>query len=397
MKKISLFIIITTSYFYLSGCNLFNEKRNDVLNFHAAALKALVIKAIGGNKTSDAELSNLIDLKIPVNTNYNSLQADSITTKDGKKYFYILLSYPNPFYNRFAIYDSSLKAYLIDKSLNGYLTLQSSDMNNNTIVWLREDFLSKDILSLQRTSLYLLTDTSAGLVFRSFTKLTTPKNEYTQTLTMLDSTRITTDLSSRKYSALKNKSDVFTFNSAKGRYISTKSILDNFVKKEVTNFKHEVEKPEITNSKSAYLSVGIDKSLDTIKTTSNTRDTEGYSLTLTDNWKTLKNFDMDDLFTQQVTGTRYVNEVLGASISVIKLSLADSAEMFINYKLVNSSNGKYHVRYSDKIVMKKDFIQFFEFTCGSKKYLLVLRASKYTYEQYKKIYSSIIDSFTIDC
>ncbi|HUX60908.1 MAG TPA: hypothetical protein VMV32_06320, partial [Ignavibacteriaceae bacterium] len=117
----------------------------------------------------------------------------------------------------------------------------------------------------------------------------------------------------------------------------------------------------------------------------------------TDNWRTLKDVGITSFLKRGVKGTEYINETIGASISVITIPLADSAEMLINYNLDKSTKGKYLVRYSGKIELKKDFVQFFEYTCGTKKYLLILQASKYTYEQYKDMFQNIINSFAINC
>jgi hypothetical protein len=397
MKKIALLKFIVLFSLYFVGCNLFNGGKKNIKTYYSSEIKQLIIKAINGNKEANLKLSNLIDLKIPLNSNYNLLQIDSVKIKDGKKRFLVLLEYSNPFYNRFAIYDSILTPFLIDKSLNGYITIDTSMINDGNIIQVNEDFTSKDTLQLTRTSFYLFTDSSANLAFRTFTKLIMPTNVFTQTISKVSPERIKTNLSSQNQSEINGMLDIFTFDPFQKKYISPNPVFDYFVKRQVITFKHDIEKPEITDIKSAFASVGIDYGLDTIRTTSNTKDTQGFSLTLTENWHTLKNFTMDDLFNQKLIGTRYINEVLGASISVVKINPKDSAEMFINYKLLNNSSGKYKVSYSDKILLKKDFLQFFEFTCGTKKFILVLKASKYTYEQYKKIYSSIIDSFTIDC
>lgn len=402
MKKILrlLFIkILSTAALLLifAGCNLFNGGKNSPKEVNSYGLTKLVLNALSGDSISNEILSGLIDLKIPVNKSFNNIQIDSIRTNSGKRFYAVLIEYPNPLYNRFAVYDLILKSYIIDKSLNGNLSISIDSLTGYKTLTITENFISKDILSLQRVSLYIVNDTSVNLAFRSFSKLTTPDNIFTQTISGISDGRIKTDLNSSKPSAIQNKADVFLFDYNQKKFISTNNVFDNFVKQQVNNLKHEVEKPEIIDMKSAMLSVGIDLSVDTIKSTANTKDTEGFALTLTDNWHAIRNFSMDDLFTQKIIGTRFINQEIGASISVVKIPPADSAEMYVDYKLINSSAGKYKVRYSDKILMRKDFIQCFEFTCQAKKYLLIMQASKYTYDQYKNIFSTIIDSFTIDC
>ncbi len=396
MKNIFI-TIFSTAVILASGCGLFNNNKEASMPANSGDIKTMVLKAINGDKTSNNLLSNLIDLQLPVLNDYNKITVDSARTFGGKKFYFIVLTFPNPVYNRFAIYDTTLRAYLIDKSLNGNVSFGTEELNNKRLFELTENFISKDVLELQRISLYQIFDTTANLVFRTYAKLKTPTNVFTQTLSEISEDRIKTLLGSSKKSIIQNKADVFVYNPAQKKYVSQDSVFDNFVKAQVIGFKYKTELPAITDEKSALASTGINSIPDTIKTTSNTRDSQGFTLTLTGNWNTLRNFMIDDLLNKKFQGTRYINEVIGASISVIMIPSGDSAEIYTDYKLPNVKEGKYRVRYSDKILLRKDFLQYFEYSCGTKKYMVILRASKYTYDEYKTIYENIINSFTIDC
>ena len=393
-KKILAAAIIALS---VSGCALFNRSNINIPNYNSQLIKELILKAVNGDTSANYLLGNLVNLNLPLMNNYNTLSVDSMTA-GGKKYYLALISFPNPAYNRFAVYDSVLNLYLVDKSLNGYITDTVITINRKKFIKVSEDYLTKDILILNRLSLYQVNDTSAGLIFRTFTKLIEPKAEYDQIITGFSDDRIVTSLSNKINSPISGKSDVFIYNYSKLKYISPNNIFDKFVEAQINGFKHKVEKPEIKDKGTLYSSVGIDIGLDTIKTTGNVRDIQGYTLTLPDNnWKVLHNFIITDLVKKDFKGTRYVNDIIGANISVILIPSQDSAEMFENYPLKNISEGKYRVRYSDKIPSMKDFVQYFELSCGVKKYILILRASKFTYDEFKSMYQGIINSFTIDC
>ncbi len=390
-------ISLLISCLLISGCSLFNKPKTPSKIFYASDIKNLIQKAISGDTTANKTLSYFADIHIPSNDDYNAFSIDSMTINSGKKYFLILLSFPNPIYNRFAIYDSTLRLFLLDKSLNGHLSDSVFNLDKRNVIRVSESFISKDTLQVNRVSLFLINDSTATLAFRTFTKLVEPKMEFTQTITEISDDRIKTEFNSSKESSITNKADVFLFDYSKRKYISQNNLFDNFVISRIANFNIKPEKPELTDIKSMYASVGIDIDIDTIKTTANTKDRLGYTLTLPENWKTIKELALTDFLKEETKGTKYLNDQIGASISVMTIPLKDSAEMYVNYRLNLSTTGKYKVRFSDKIQMRKDFVQFFEFSCGTNKFILILKASKYTYETYKDIYQSIINSFTIDC
>ncbi len=387
--------IIILSIFLLPSC--FNQhKKTYQSNLTGDLLKELTLKAMTGDKNANSTLKGLFDLSLPLNNGFNSFLIDSIFSMNRHKYYYLLISFPNPIYNRFAVYDSTFNLYLIDKSLNGYLNSDLINEQNQTFLSVKENFRSKEDFKLDRINYFMFTDSSVSLAFSTFIKAITPKNIYTQSINKFSNDRIITTISSNKYSSINGNSDVFLFNYKNNKFISINNVFTNFIENQIRAFNQDPLTTEITDYNSALKSVGIDPGFDTVKSTSNLTNMEGYSITLPDKWKTLKNIEITDFLKHDLKGSRYISEYLGTTISIAKIPNSDSAEMYISYNLNNETSGKYRVRYSDKIELKKDFVQFFEYSYGQKKYILILQASKYTYLQYKNIYQSIINSITID-
>ncbi len=394
MKNIFLTVLISFGII-LPGCNIFNKHDGGKTRFNSGSIKTLVIKATGGDKNSNTLLSNLVDLRLPVLKNYNRLTVDSLITKKGNKVYFVLVTYPNPVYNRFAIYNTNLRAYLIDKSLNGYVDYKIDSTMNKKLIELDENFTSKDVLNLKRLSLYQIFDTTANLVFRNFTELKSPDNDFFQNISELTDYQIKSVIGSSTDSDIFNKSDVFNWDTHKKEYVSFDSLFDKFILNYVSNFNYKTVKPEITDYNSAMASTGADIGKDSSSVILNPDSVNGFGLNFSEDWDTLKNFSVVEIHNKSFKGVRFINQNLGASISIIMLPFADSAENFTSHKLINSVNGKYLFRYSEKIAMKKDFVQYFEYSNGSKKYLLILRASKYTFNKHKTLYQKIINSFTI--
>jgi hypothetical protein len=118
---------------------------------------------------------------------------------------------------------------------------------------------------------------------------------------------------------------------------------------------------------------------------------------LSDEWNEVKNVKITAPLKNPTPGTKYINNHYGAEISVIKIPGDDSSESFINYPLENISSGNYRVRFSDKISAGKYFYQFFEYSCRSEKFLLILQTLKTTYDLYKSDYQNLINSFSMEC
>lgn len=391
MYKNIILIFISLIIF---GCAKTNkEKVKPSLN--EQSLKEIALNAINGKKNYNDSLSGLIDYSLPLNSEYNDIQTQKIITPLDKTFFSLLIEYPNPVYNRFAIYDSALHLILMDKSLNGNLWMRTFNAGNKQFIEINESYLSKDVLEINRVSLYTA-DSTISPGFRTYTHLTTPTNEYFQKITDITPDKITTKLTSVKRSPISDKPETFIYDSAQRKYISPVQTFDNFVRKQVSSFKNKGEKPEITDENSVSKSVGIIKDSDIVKTTSGSNSKPGYYLNIDEEWKEIKNLSLTGLAIR-LRGNKYYNPKMGTNIFVAELPDGNPAEVFVKTGLRNIIQGKYKVRYSDKQMHGKYYIQYFEFSCGERKYLMIFEASKYTYEKYKDIYQDIINQFVIDC
>jgi hypothetical protein len=387
-------IIITLLSLLLFGCEkTIKERPKPFLSENI--LREIALNAIKGERVYNDSLSGLIDYSLPLNSNFNTLKIERFISPVNKTFFAILLDYANPVYNRFAVYDSALQLILIDKSLNGKIVLKTFSLNERQFIEIDESFLSKDVLELNRVSLYRA-DSTVTLRFRTFTKFTTPQNEYYQIITEISPDRIKTNLTSTKRSLISDKSEIFTFDDNQKKYLSTDNIFINFIKKQTAEFKRAAEKPEITDENSVLQSVGITKDSDTIKIASNINGKSGYYLAIDEGWKEIRDIDLYG-FADRLRGNKYYNPMMGINIFIALIPQGDSAEVFIKTGLRNVTQGKYRVRFTDKIEQKKFYLQYFEFSCGKRKYLMIFEASKYTYEKYKATYQDIINSFTMEC
>lgn len=207
------FFIFTLLSLFVFGCS--NPiKKETPPSLSETTLKTIAIKAINGERIYNDSLSGLIDYSLPINSNFNDLKTIRIVTPVNKIFFALLLQYPNPAYNRFAVYDSSLYLILIDKSLNGNIDLKTIYINNQQFIETDESFLTKDIVELNRVSLYK-TDSTVTYRFRAYTKFTTSNNQYYQIITEISPNRIKANLTSTKPSIISNKSEIFTYDDNK--------------------------------------------------------------------------------------------------------------------------------------------------------------------------------------
>jgi hypothetical protein len=388
------FIILTIISLLFIGCSK-TIREKQISSLTENILKEIVIKAINGEWIYNDSLGGLIDYSLPQNSNYNALKIERIITPVNKTFFALLIEYQNPVYNRFAVYDSAFHLILMDNSLNGKIGLKTFNINNRQFIETDESFLSKDILGISRVSLYRI-DSTVTLGFRAFTKLTTPANEYYQIITEISPDRIKTNLASIKLSLISDKSEIFTFDDKQKKYLSQSNTFMDFIKEQIASFQRAVEKPEITDKNSILQSVGIIKEEDTIKTVPDINSKSRYYLTIDEKWKEIRDISLYE-FANKLRGDKYYNPIMGTNIFIAQIPGKDSAEVFVKTRLLNVTQGKYRVRFTNKIEQRKFYIQYFEFSCGERKYLMIFEASKYTYEKYKTTYQNIINSFVMEC
>lgn len=384
MKKFLLLSFIPLILF--SSCNIFRQS-NDVILLTQQKIE----KFIAGTDTSESAFRIFYDKELPPPGKANHIEIDTVIL-NGKKFYTILAEYPNPLYNRFAILDSNSNILLIDKSLNGYLIENILRMKQVQFIQIEENFISKDSLNLKRISLYSVINPGyAALVLRTYTELKGPKITYYQKLTQFTPEEILTKISStvQSKSELIDSSDKFLFDAEANKYFSSGSKFDSFVITFVANFISKNHNPTIAGSNSL------------IQPPENIKHEEHeagkFSIPLSDQWDEIKNVKVSHLMKKLVTGTKYINNQFGAEITVIQLPENDSSENYINYMLVNVSRGNYKVRYSEKIEDGIYYNQFFEYSCDSEKFLLILQTLKSTYETYRSEYQNLINSFSMGC
>jgi hypothetical protein len=210
----------------------------------------MVLQAVSGDKTANEALQGLIDLEdFPVNKGFNSLVADSFKT-NGKRYYYVKLEYPNPVYNRYAVYNEKFNLLLLDKSLNGDMAIDFFVKDNMTFIKLAESFISKGALSLKRLSLYKVGSDNIKLVFRSYYSLNKPDAFFSQELGSITKDSITTEINvPEEVSSVKK--DKFVYSAKDERYVSSKNYFDRIIKQQVNSFDFPAELPEVKDEKSA--------------------------------------------------------------------------------------------------------------------------------------------------
>lgn len=240
MNKLILFVLALFALAF-SACSPGEEKLN------SAKLRELITQAMDRNREASIELKGLVDPELISRKDFNSLRIDSGLVKN--KYFYsVLLEYFDPVLNRFAIYDDELRLYLIDKSLNGNLSAQWTAKENRNFVFVQERFLTKDVLSIDRLSIYEVYDTTAGLIYRSISKLVKDKNISTQTIENISADFIITKISGITDSKSINQIDTFYFYASNREYLSSNNLFNNFVKQEIDDFIWINTKPQIPSS-----------------------------------------------------------------------------------------------------------------------------------------------------
>ena len=388
----NLFLVLSAALFLFSCSDKQNEGEPEKIN--GKILSKLSEDALWGSEKANYQLSGLVKPDTPTPNEYNQLKIDSIVSKEGIKFYSILIEYPNPIHNVLAVYDENLLLYLLDNSLNGNIVTEWRNISGKIYLIASENFVSKDILKLSRISLYRMNNGKFYLVFKSFTKLDKAGKIYRQSIENIDDNNIVTRISSNPKTKLNNIKETFNFNSFEHKYISEKDVFTNFVLNEIKKAKWSIEKPELN--------------LETIKkkekTTKQTRTTEyaaaelkGYQFPLNVDWNNPIGIVVTDHLISRLEGVRYINEKIGATITIILLPEGSTASQFVKYKFGSPTKGDYRVRSTELIEQGKNFIQFFEHSCASKTFILLLQSPKYTHDKNKTNYDEITTSFFIEC
>jgi len=389
-----LFISILLLGFLLTGCG----KKGRVFQFSNKGIETLITEAANGNKTANDSLSKLFDLELPPQTIINKIEIDSIKNNSGKTFYGIVVEFPNPFFNRFAVYDSSMQCYFIDKSLNGYLSLIAMKTEKRNYFQVFEQFTSKDILSLKRKNLYLVKEDTVTLALRFYTQYFSPENQLVQEVETFTDEMLQTKIVSEKGLSPQQSWDTFSFDEHSLKFKSQNNYFESLVLQLTNQFARKPEKPFFNDQSSALKGLGIKLSVDSAQAYNNYKNkTAKYSLYLPEGWKALFGVSFKDVLTSRVEGIKFINVSLGASFGVVKIKENSKAEDYLSFTLKNKVNGNYSVRFSEKNLINRNYYLCFEISCYTLKFLIVFQCPEIIYEDNKQSFESIINSFWIDC
>lgn len=369
------FTFITLSVLVFSGCSSDNEQINQ------SELRKLIIEATAGDTDANEKLKGLLSVKHIGKSDYNQLYIDSLNIGD-RYYFSVLLEYFDPTLNLFAIYDDNLNFFLLDKSLNGYLSSEWIKMGERKFVFLQERFFTKDVLSLDRLSIYEIYDESASLVFRSLSRFVKDNETSTQTVELIAKDKIQTKMQGLQDASLNEQNDIFYFDANTKKYLSKWNLFNNYVKQQIKEFNWITTKPQIP--------------ADFIESGSNLTE-KGFQISLGTDWKEIPVFIEDRLLRKSLSGPKYINKTLGAGFTILEIPKGNNGQEYSPYDLVETVTGRYIIKATSVYEVGKNYFQIFEHNCGEKNYLLLFECTKSNYSQNKKLFDEIINTFTIDC
>lgn len=361
--------------------------------FNGKTFLEFVTNSIKGDEGSKKTLEGLITFDAALSS-FNKIEVDSIEINNSN-YYTLLLENQNPVYNLFAIVDKDLNLILKDESLNGYLNLNFKKSGSRRFAVITETFNSKDVVELNRVSYYTLEQYSSELAFRQFIKIKTPSKEAEQVVSVISDTAIVTNIFYPQAKTSKTTKDIFRFDVANNKYQSEKNSFDSLVVKEIRTLKVTTKNPQITDSESIYNFLNGNFTNQTEQKINLAYN--DFEIKLDSSWKSLDKVAISSFVKSKTDGLKYLSAKLGASISLIAIAPKDSAENYFLEPLKNKEKFISEVRYSDKLIDNKNIYQLFEYSCPSKKILMILETPKSTYELNKNHYEEIIKTFLVKC
>lgn len=394
-NNLRLFLLLLSLSLLVTAC----REKPVVSSYSGKRIKQMISAAMNGNLAVNDTLGKLFDPNLPVTNNFHQYYFDSLTVQGKQKFFFAVLEFPNPLYNRLVIYDSLLNVYLMDKSLNGNLTVNVSADSLFPLIQITEAFRSKDSIRLQRLNLYYAGRDTVTSVLRTFIQFNEGKKEYKQKMVFPEIHTINATITSadkkEKGFPINNK---YVFDSTRWSYITRDSSFEKLVLSLIQRYSFAYSKNQIVDKVTAMKSVGTQQTPDSAKKANNEVSKTGFSLTLPpEGWRTQKDVFITQSMKKPKKGIVYSNVSQGASFSVIEIAENEQAENFVFYTLDKENQGKYKVRYTDNIMIKKNYVRYFELSCLNKKYLVIFDVPLFSYQANKKVYETIINSFTIDC
>ena len=206
-----------------------------------------------------------------------------------------------------------------------------------------------------------------------------------QTVTFISNEYIITSISGSSQEGLTSRRDTFHCNTISGNYLSPNNYFSTFVKNQIENYDFEPVNPQLTST------------VETNGTPRLIQDKKGYIIGASKDWKEINNFVARRDLKKPFAGYSYINESLGATLSVIKLPDGSFAEQYLNVKFGEASGNAYKIRATEIISRGRKYFQYVEHNCRGQRFLLIFEAPKHSYEESKIVYTTIISSFRIDC
>jgi hypothetical protein len=360
-------------------------------------IKLLIGDALKGEQESLNRLEGLFTFIPDKEDIYNKIVIDSIFINN-KKLFSIILEHPNPVYNLFAIIDKNLTLLLKDESLNGFLSANWKKSGSKVFAEVNEDFVSKDNIKLNRVSYYLIDPIWCDLVFRQFTDIKLFDKNTSQVISFFSDTLIFTQITGNLPKPSKERKDSFRYNAEKNKYLSSNNYFDSLVVKIIREYEVEVTQSQITGNEPILSRISDDQISNSNVSNKGIEITDrDFEIMLDNQWKKLRRFITSTNLKKGLTGIKFINTKIGAGISLIKISANNKAENYTDLKFTEQQNENSKIRVSEISEEGKTYFRIYEFTCPSKKILFIFEAPKLTYNNFKHIYDSIINSFLIKC
>ncbi len=245
--KISSLILLIFALAF-TACK--KEIKEEPFVFNGASFLELVTEAINGNEAIKKNLQGLHNFSAPLNS-YNKILVDSILINN-TRYYALLMENQDPLHNLFAIVDNDLNVLIKDESLNGYLNLNFKKSGSRIFAVVTEDFISKESVKLKRISYYSLVQDNTELAFRQFIDIKTDEKEAEQIITGISDSAIVTNIFYTKPKDGRSLKDIFNFKIGLQKYLSSKSLFDSLVIREIRAIKTYSNKNLIIDSTKKY-------------------------------------------------------------------------------------------------------------------------------------------------
>lgn len=389
-KKFKVIYCLFIAALMITGCT---EKQVPPYEFSGKELSKLTTAYLAGDSSAFSLIGTIFNNADPALIEINYVKIDSIYFNNNDIVYLLLVEAKNPVFNSFVMIDKKMNVLLKDHSLNGNLSSVFHMLDGRNLFIINESFRSKDTFNLERTSVYNISLNSAEMIFRSLTKFSQSNNNIAAKITSFTNEKIILNFKAENYPAFKNNNDEFEYDGVLLRYVSADNYLRNFAVSEISKYKGSTDIQEITDINS-YKRIFSGLKNNMVHTEVSKED---YTLMLSDDWREFENFAITKFLSSEFRGSKFINDKLGANISIVKLPPKDSAEVYTGVNLINKDTYEHPVRFSEIQESGKHIIRFYEYSCKGERFILILEAPKFTYERNLEVYESITKSFKINC